>query len=212
MKRGIFLGFAAIATSVLVGCTSMSTYRGDPTKQFVRDYRAITDEGYKIPSVPLSKLDSKYYRQIVDYETKLRPGTIVVDVAERFLYLVEPNGKAVRYGIGVGRQGFAWSGVASIGWKAEWPTWTPPPQMIKRQPSLKKYASGMEPGLDNPLGARALYLMKNGKDTLYRLHGTPDWSSIGKAVSSGCIRLINQDIIDLYERVRPGARVVVRQG
>ncbi len=212
MKRPIFLGLMAIAISALVGCTSMSTYRGDPAKQFVRDYRAVTDADYKVPAVPLSKLDSKYYRQIVDYETRLRPGTIVVDVAERFLYLVEPNGKAVRYGIGVGRQGFAWSGVASIGWKAEWPTWTPPPQMIKRKPSLKKYAAGMEPGLSNPLGARALYLVQNGKDTMYRLHGTPEWSSIGKAVSSGCIRLINQDIIDLYERVRPGARVIVRQG
>ena len=138
-------------------------------------------------------------------------GTIVVDVSNRFLYLVQPEGKAVRYGVGVGKQGFAWSGNARIGWKKEWPTWTPPPRMIGRKPELRRWAGGMPPGLNNPLGPRALYLTKGGKDTLYRLHGTPEWWSIGTAASSGCIRLMNQDIIDLYNRVQPGAKVVVRQ-
>ena len=129
--------------------------------------------------------------------------------------LVLPGGKAVRYGIGVGKAGFAWEGEAYIAWKQEWPMWHPPKEMAERKPEVAKYVEeGMGPGLKNPLGARALYLFNDeGKDTLFRLHGTPEWSSIGTAASSGCIRLINQDIIDLYSRVRPGknARVVVQQ-
>jgi len=171
----------------------------------------VIDGGYKLPKIPLKKIDKQFLRQIVDYKTKRKVGDIVVDVPNRFLYLVQPGGKAMRYGVGVGKQGFAWSGSAVIGWKREWPTWTPPAPMIGRRPELKKWAGGMPPGLSNPLGARALYLMKNGRDTLYRLHGTPEWWSIGKAVSSGCIRLMNQDIIDLHARVKPGARVYVRQ-
>ncbi len=139
---------------------------------------------------------------------------IVVDVRNRFLYLVEPGNRAIRYGVGVGRAGFEWAGNAYIGWKRQWPTWTPPDEMIERQPKLAKYSAdngGMEPGIDNPLGARALYLFQDGKDTLYRLHGSPQWKSIGTAASSGCIRLINQDIIDLYERIGSRARVVVQQ-
>lgn len=202
---------AALAAAVLVtGCTSISTY-GDPSAQFRKEYGVVVDGGYKLPAIPLRKVEKKNLRQIVDFQTKEKPGTIVVSVAERFLYLVQPGGKAVRYGIGVGKQGFAWSGNAYIGWKREWPTWTPPPAMIKRKPHLRKFAGGMAPGLENPLGARALYLMKNGKDTLYRLHGTPEWWTIGTAASSGCIRLMNQDIIDLHSRTKNGAKVVVRQ-
>ena len=207
-KLAIVAGMAALM--FVSGCTSVSTHR-DPSTQFRDDYKAIVDGGHKLPEIPIRKIDKKYLRQIVDYDTKYRPGTIVVDVSQRFLYLVEPGGKAVRYGIGVGKQGFTWSGNAYVGWKAEWPTWTPPPAMIRRKPKLRKYAGGMDPGVNNPLGARALYLMRNGKDTMYRLHGTPEWWSIGTAASSGCIRLMNQDIIDLHSRVKNGAKVIVRQ-
>jgi len=122
---------------------------------------------------------------------------------------VRPEGRAVRYGVGVGREGFGWSGSARVARKAEWPTWTPPADMIKRQPEVAKFAHGMPGGLENPLGARALYLYQGNRDTLYRLHGTNDPSSIGHAMSSGCIRLLNQDIIDLYRRAPVGSPVVV---
>ena len=154
------------------------------------------------------------YRQRVLDPPGERPGTVVVDTASRFLYLVERDGSAMRYGVGIGREGFAWEGEGVIQWRQKWPKWTPPAEMIARQPQLAKYSAengGQPPGLDNPLGARALYIFKNGQDTLYRLHGSPEWSSIGKAVSSGCVRLINQDVIDLYERVPQKARIVVWQ-
>ena len=120
-----------------------------------------------------------------------------------------PEGKAMRYGIGVGRAGFAWKGSARVAAKKPWPTWTPPKEMIEREPELEKYAKGMPPGLENPLGARALYIFQNGRDTLYRVHGSREAHTIGRAVSSGCIRLLNQDVIDLYDRVKPGAKIVV---
>ena len=116
----------------------------------------------------------------------------------------------MRYGIGVGREGFEWKGTTRIAMKREWPVWTPPPAMIRRQPELKKWAGGQPPGVSNPLGARALYLYRGGSDSGYRLHGTPQWASIGQAMSSGCIRLMNQDIIDLYERADIGAKVIVK--
>lgn len=171
-------------------------------------YQALPNERFPIAAVA-DDVDPRYARQRVRYETRHPPGTVVVDPDAKFLYLVEAGGTAMRYGVGVGREGFGWSGEAKIERKAQWPTWTPPASMIKRQPELKRYAGGMEPGADNPLGARALYLFQNGRDTLYRLHGTNDPSSIGKNVSSGCIRLVNQDIIDLYQRVPTGAKVVV---
>ena len=154
-------------------------------------------------------LDPKYVRQRVRYVTSQPPGTIVVDPDAKFLYLVQEGGYALRYGVGVGREGFGWSGTATIQRKAEWPTWTPPAEMIKRQPELKRYAKGMPGGPDNPLGARALYLYQNGKDTLYRLHGTNEPATIGTNVSSGCVRLLNKDIRDLFSRVPNGAKVVV---
>ena len=145
------------------------------------------------------------------YQTDEAPGTIIVDTQAKFLYYIMPDGKAMRYGIGVGREGFGWSGTARVAMKREWPTWTPPSAMIKRQPELAKFRNGMDPGLKNPLGARALYLFNKGGDTGYRLHGTPEWWTIGKAMSSGCIRLMNQDIIDLYDRAEQGAKVIVKQ-
>ena len=142
-------------------------------------------------------------RQIVDYETNLKVGSIVVETSERRLYFVLPEGKAIAYGIGVGRDGFRWSGQHRITRTAEWPGWTPPAAMRKRVPDLPAYMPG---GPNNPLGARALYI----GSTLYRIHGTSEPWTIGQAVSSGCIRLTNEDVIDLYERVRVGALVVVR--
>jgi lipoprotein-anchoring transpeptidase ErfK/SrfK len=133
-------------------------------------------------------------------------GTIVIDTSSRHLYLVQPGGGAIQYGIGVGRQGFSWKGVAHVGRKSEWPRWIPPKEMLKRRPDLPEEMDG---GLDNPLGARALYLFQGNKDTLFRIHGTNEPDTIGKAVSSGCIRMMNADAIDLYERVKIGTRVVV---
>ncbi len=141
-------------------------------------------------------------KEVVDYETTQAPGTIVIETDERRLYLVLEDGKALKYGIGVGRDGFTWSGTHRITRKAEWPGWTPPAAMRKRVPDLPAY---MEGGPDNPLGARALYI----GSTLYRVHGTSEPWSIGQAVSSGCIRLTNEDVTDLYERVEVGARIIV---
>lgn len=184
----------------------------DPALENVRDYEARIDNAFPVVAVPIEKMDKRFLRQEVRYRTSHKPGTIVVDTGARHLYLVQPGGKAIRYGIGVGKAGFAWSGSAHIGWKQQWPKWTPPEEMIQRRPELRKWSAdngGMQGGPSNPLGARALYLMKDGKDTLYRLHGTPQWNSIGTAASSGCIRLINQDVIDLYKRVPQGTKVVV---
>ena len=139
-----------------------------------------------------------------------QPGTIVVDTANRYLYLVRENGRALRYGIGVGADGMKWAGRAQVGRKAEWPRWTPTAAMIKRDPERNRpWANGMPPGLTNPLGPRALYLFQDGRDTLYRIHGTTEPDTIGAAVSSGCIRMLNQDILDLYSRVPVGTPVVV---
>jgi lipoprotein-anchoring transpeptidase ErfK/SrfK len=206
-----------VAALALAGCSSSMEGgdSGSTSEIFTSEYGTVTDAGYSIPAVPISKVNKQFHRQIVSYATKEKPGTIIVDTPNRFLYLVLPGRKAVRYGIGVGKAGFAWEGEAYIAWKQQWPTWTPPSEMIDRKPELAKYGKdGMKPGLKNPLGARALYLFnEKGEDTLFRLHGTPEWASIGTAASSGCIRLMNQDIIDLYERVRPGkgARVIVKQ-
>ncbi|MCK0209817.1 L,D-transpeptidase [Starkeya koreensis] len=145
---------------------------------------------------------SSIRRQVVAYNGKYAPGTIVVNTAERRLYLVQDNGTALRYGIGVGRDGFRWSGVQTITRKAEWPGWTPPAQMLQRRPDLPRYMPG---GIDNPLGARAMYL----GSTLYRIHGSNEPETIGQAVSSGCFRMTNDDVTDLYNRVRVGTKVVV---
>ncbi|EYR83746.1 MULTISPECIES: L,D-transpeptidase [unclassified Shinella] len=213
----LLCGLAAAVT--LAGCSSSSTsLPGEKVATnaiFTSEYGPVEDNGYSLPGIPINKVNTKFHRQIVDYATKEKPGTIVVNTPNRFLYYVLPGGKAVRYGIGVGKAGFAWQGEAYIAWKQEWPTWHPPEEMAVRRPDVARYVKeGMGPGLKNPLGARALYLFnEQGKDTLFRLHGTPEWASIGTAASSGCIRLMNQDIIDLYKRVRPGkgARVVVQQ-
>ena len=149
-----------------------------------------------------SEPEPQFERQEVDYTGREAPGTIVVDTPDRFLFLIEPGGRALRYGIGVGRPGFEWSGVKRISRKSEWPDWTPPPQMLLRRPDLPRHMAG---GPDNPLGARALYL----GSSLYRIHGTNEPSTIGHNVSSGCIRMMNEDVIDLYNRVPVGAKVII---
>ena len=172
-------------------------------------YAALTDGGFNVPEVPYLKVKAEFRRQIVVDPTGEQPGTIVVHLQERMLYLVQPGGDAIRYGVGIGKDGFRWSGRANIQYGREWPTWTPPPEMIVRKPELVKWQGGQPGGLTNPLGARALYIYQNGKDTGYRIHGSPEWWSIGQAMSSGCVRLINQDIIDLYSRVSKKNPVVV---
>ena len=178
-------------------------------------YGPVVDEGFEVPAIPIEKIEEQFLRQIVADPTGEAPGTIVVDTASHHLYFTRPGGQAIRYGVGLGRAGFEWSGRAVIQWKQKWPKWTPPEEMIARDPSLAKWGvdnGGMPGGLTNPLGARALYIFQNGEDTLYRLHGSPEWSSIGKSVSSGCVRLMHQDIIDLYERVPNGTPVAVVSG
>lgn len=150
-----------------------------------------------------------FRRQLVTFRTAERPGTIIIDGNQHFLYLVQPGNQAIRYGIGVGREGFGWAGIVRIGRTAEWPTWTPPAEMVARDPNAAKWANGMPGGPDNPLGARALYLYEGDQDTIYRIHGTAEPWTIGLDVSSGCIRMNNDDITDLYSRVSVGAKVIV---
>lgn len=204
MRRN-FLGAFAVA-ALLSGCSLI----GGTYQTFTSDYGARRDAGYQLPSIPISRVNKRYVRQIVGYDTDEAPGTIIVDTEDKFLYFVLPGDRAVRYGIGVGRAGFEWQGEARIAAKRAWPVWTPPPEMVRRDAHAAKFKNGQPPGPGNALGARALYLHNKQGDTGYRLHGTPEWSSIGKAMSSGCIRLINQDIIDLYDRAEVGAKVIVR--
>jgi lipoprotein-anchoring transpeptidase ErfK/SrfK len=186
-SRVLKLTTALFLAGALAGCSTVGgTF-------YTASYSSVTDAGYVVPAIPSEKIPSQYRRQIVKYQTDEAPGTIIVDTPEKFLYYVMPDG------------------TARIAMKREWPTWTPPSEMIKRQPELAKFRNGMDPGLKNPLGARALYLFNKGGDTGYRLHGTPEWWTIGKAMSSGCIRLMNQDIIDLYDRAEQGAKVIVKQ-
>lgn len=194
-----FEQFWAVTFAVLIGLSSVTPSMAALT------YNPETNSWGEPGSFSSSShRGSSIRRQVVSYETKFKPGTIVVETSERRLYYVLDDGKAVKYGIGVGRDGFRWQGTNRISRKAEWPGWTPPPQMRKRVPGLPAY---MEGGPDNPLGARALYI----GSTLYRLHGTSEPWTIGQAVSSGCIRLTNDDIVDLYERVDVGSLVVVNQ-
>src|SRR5262245_28802631 len=173
-------------------------------------YDALAAEKFPVEAVDASRIDQEFLKQVVDYRSSQPPGTVVVDPHRRFLYLVQKGEKAIRYGVGVGRDGLAFAGTGIVQEKKEWPHWTPTPAMIAREPArYAKWAKGMDGGVGNPLGARALYLYRDGKDTLYRIHGTTEPDSIGKAVSSGCIRMMNQDVIDLFARVPLGAKVVV---
>jgi lipoprotein-anchoring transpeptidase ErfK/SrfK len=198
MKRIWFSCLLAIGAGV-IAATAHAQYSA------LRDYEItldvddepgrVADERYEV--------DEKYQRRVVFYRTTEPAGTIIVETRERLLYLVLPENRAMRYGIGVGRDGFRWKGLQKIARKAEWPDWRPPAEMIERQPYLPRFMAG---GAGNPLGARAMYL----GNTVYRIHGTNQPQTIGHAVSSGCFRLVNADVIDLYERVPVGTRVVVQ--
>jgi lipoprotein-anchoring transpeptidase ErfK/SrfK len=190
-RRGLVLGGLVLLTS---GCL--------PTFRSMRVAPAR-------PGTPVAQLDRRYWRQRVPYDTSEAPGSIVVDTSQKYLYYVEGNGYAMRYGVAVGEEGLSLKGRATIGRKAEWPSWTPSPSMIRRKPHLAQYAGGVPGGPDNPLGARALYLYRGGVDTRFRLHGTNEPWTIGTAVSNGCIRLTNDDAIDLYNRTSDGASVLV---
>lgn len=180
------------------------------------EYQARTDPGpdgepINIPAVRAAYLNERNKRQRVPFNGPESPGSIVVDPYARVLYYVLENGEAMRYGVAVGRAGKGFAGNAEVAMKKRWPSWTPTQNMIRTEPELyAQFAGGVAGGVDNPLGSRALYLYRNGRDTYYRIHGTMDPSSVGKATSAGCIRLFNQDIMDLFEQVKPGARVTVR--
>jgi lipoprotein-anchoring transpeptidase ErfK/SrfK len=171
-----------------------------------QSFAAQSDDGDQPGLIPDEsvQLEPEFQRTMVLYRTTEAPGTIIIQTAERHLYVVQPGGRALRYGIGVGRDGFTWQGLLKISRKAEWPDWTPPPEMIERQPYLPRFMAG---GPGNPLGARALYLGA----TVYRIHGTNRPDTIGTAVSSGCFRLVNSDVADLYDRIPVGTKVIVRQ-
>ena len=217
-RRSVLAGFASLTALALAGCSTTGSPRPvvapvEPVRivppEILAMYGPLPDEEFPIPAAPIHLVDPVYWRQEVDNITGEAPGTVVVDTANRFLYWTMPDNRAMRYGVGIGRAGFEWAGRAHIAYKRKWPTWTPPSDMIDRQPELEKYRHGQPPGLDNALGPRALYIHQGNTDTLYRLHGNMDVHSIGKAVSSGCVRLLYQDVIDLYERVIPGAPIVV---
>jgi len=212
MTRRLFVVGAA---AFVAGCSSARFQRtpslfGDDVT-YSGMYGPISSEPFPIPAVNLSQINPQFYRRRVSVPGNIpnKPGTLVIDPGARHLYLVQEDNSAIRYGIGVGREGFGWSGVASVGSKQEWPKWFPPKEMVARDPKAAPYANGMAGGLQNPLGARALYLYQGKKDTLFRIHGTNEPWSIGKAVSSGCIRMLNQDVIDLYARVPIGTQVTV---
>lgn len=215
LRRLLVIGLLPLVTAA---CTT-TRFGGERTAveqpwqllSYYKEMYAEIDDGDEIiPAIDVARIDRQYLRQQVDYPTGEPIGSIIVDPYQRFLYLVQEDGKAMRYGIGVAKAGLEYEGDAVIGRKARWPNWAPTLSMIQREPErYRPLAAGMLGGIENPLGARALYLYKDGKDTLYRIHGTTEPWSIGKSVSSGCIRLFNQDIIDLHQRVQRGSKVVV---
>lgn len=217
-RRAARVAGALMLTTCLAACVSIESSQTVPApsqdvaaaRPGAERYGAVTTEPFPVPLVNMKYLKPQFMRQYVDDPTGQRPGTIVVDPAHHYLYLVQEGGKALRYGVGVGKAGMEWSGTADIAYKREWPRWTPTSDMIERDPqTYTKWTNGMDGGDTNPLGARALYLFQGSKDTLYRIHGTNEPWSIGKSMSSGCIRMMNQDVIDLYRRVPDGSRVVV---
>ena len=225
-NRRMFLAGAGLMATGLAGCNStaqpgakvaLNVPQGDgpvSNESFQALYGPVSDR-FPIAGLKPDTISQAFWRTESDNPSREGPGTIVVDPHRHYLYHVQANGRTMRYGVGVGREGFAWSGTATINSKQEWPDWYPPKEMIERQPDIKKVAVtlqsgiGVPGGLHNPLGARAMYLWQNNKDTLFRIHGTLEPWTIGKNVSSGCIRMVNQDVIHLYERVAVGTKVVV---
>ena len=215
VRRRAAIALLVGAAAALSGCATLGPGDAgaglhDPAT--LEMYGARPDERHPLPATDIAKVEPRWLRRLVAYDTTEPPGTLVVDTRERHLYLVQDGGMAMRYGIGVGKAGLEFEGVARVGRKAQWPRWTPTPDMIAREPDrYGPAAGGVAGGLDNPLGPRALYLYQGDRDTLFRIHGTTEPWSIGRAISSGCIRLLNQDIIDLYGRVPTDSRVVVIQ-
>jgi len=207
INRRLFLsGSSAILGALgLTGCVS----DGVSLAEAARLYGPVPNEKYPIPAVDVSKLNPKYFRRMVRYESNEAPGTIIVDPGNFFVYRIEGDGVATRYGANVSRPDFLWSGEVYVGRKAEWPTWTPPKEMIARQPEARKYAGGMPGGLDNPLGARVLYLYKNGVYTVYTIYSTSDPQTIGSGITSGCTGLLSQDMLDLYSRTPVKTKVIM---
>lgn len=204
---------ALLALAALTACVDPTVGTSNSTQPLPKAdenvYVASMDSGISIPALPVEEIPASHRRQVVAYETEQPVGTIIINPSTRLLYYVVGKNKAIRYGISVGRAGFEWSGEAVVSEKKPWPTWTPPKEMIARDPKLAKWEKGQPGGPTNPLGARAIYLTSGGKDYGYRIHGTPEWKSIGRNASSGCIRMINQDVIDLYGRLQGGEKVIV---
>jgi lipoprotein-anchoring transpeptidase ErfK/SrfK len=206
-RRAFLVGAAVGVGSIgLAGCV---TSDGMNRTEAAMLYGPVPEEKFPIPAADISKVDPKYFRRTVRYESKEAPGTIIVDPGNYYVYRIEGDGNATRYGANVGREGFLWSGNAYVGRKAEWPVWTPPKEMIRRQPEAAKYAGGMPGGLDNPLGARALYLYQNGAYTLYTIYASSDPDTIGTNLTSGCTGLLSQDMIHLYSRTPVKTKVIV---
>lgn len=213
-SRRILLTPAALALALLAACVDPAAGPTASTQPLPKSgenvYVATMDSGIEIPALPVEKIPETHRRQVVAYQTDQAPGTIIINPATKLLYYVLGNGKAIRYGIAVGKAGFEWSGEAIVAEKKPWPRWIPPKEMIARRPELAKFDEVGQPGgPTNPLGARAIYLTSGGRDYGYRIHGTPEWQSIGRNASSGCIRMINQDVLDLYSRVKGGEKVIV---
>jgi lipoprotein-anchoring transpeptidase ErfK/SrfK len=235
-RRTIIAGASASAAATLAGCVgtnpnpslNAAAFTAAPENPAMADavepqyssiYGEVKDAAFTVPAVDYSQVDRAFLRKSVSYDTKEAPGTIVIDPANHFLYHVEGGGRATRYGVGVGRDGFRWAGEARIKSKQEWPDWYPPAEMLERRPDLNPGVNkqvvelqsgvGMHGGPANPLGARAMYLWQGNKDTYFRIHGTNEPFTIGTSHSSGCIRMINQDAMDLYQKTPVGTRVVV---
>lgn len=223
-RRKMIAGASASAAACLTGCVNTNRNPAVDAAALPADtvepnydaiYAEMQDGAFIIPAVQFRQLDSAFLRKNVTYATREPPGTIVVDPANHFLYHVGGGGRATRYGVGVGREGFGWAGEAKIKSKQEWPDWYPPKEMLDRRPDLMKAmvqlqsGIGMHGGPANPLGARAMYLWQGNQDTLFRIHGTNEPWTVGQSFSSGCIRMINQDVVDLYHKTPIGTRVVV---
>lgn len=209
---------AGLSMLLLAGCTTtrqpgINSAVPQPVAPSVPPmYYALPDEQFPIPEVDVRLVRPEFWRTEVDYLTTEKVGSVIVDTPNRYLYHIQANGRAVRYGVGVGRDGFSWSGRGHIAYKRKWPRWNPPDEMVARQPELEPVSianGGMAPGLNNPLGSRALSIHQGNRDTIYRIHGTPEFATIGRAVSSGCIRMLNQDVIHLADNVRDGSTIVV---
>ena len=208
LNRRSFLFGSAVGLGAL-GLGGCMATDGMSRAEAAKLYGPVPDEKFPIPAVDVSKIDPKYYRRTVPFDNNEAPGTIIVDPGKYYVYRVEGDGNATRYGANVSRPGFLWSGEAYVGRKAEWAVWTPPKEMIQRQPEARKYAGGMPGGLDNPLGARTLYLYQKGVYTLCTIYSTSDPESIGTGVTSGCTGLLTQDMIDLYSRTPVKTKVII---